>query len=72
MDDRVSTPGFRTSEFIVLVVVPTLLVLIAPLVGYPINPDHIQYLLLMYTGYGGLRGGQKITSIAKQPKEPKQ
>lgn len=72
MAKRVDTPGLKTSEFLALVIFPTLLVLCAPLVGYPINPDNIQFLLLMYTGYGGLRGGQKITSVVKGPKPPEQ
>lgn len=69
MDNRVNAKGFNTSEFMVLVAAPTLLVLAAPLVGYAIDPDNIKYLLLMYSGYGASRAGLKITSVAKQPKK---
>lgn len=69
MEDRVNVSGLRTSEFLALVILPTLLVLLAPLAGYPVEADNIQFLLLMYTSYGGLRGGKKIASVIK--KEPK-
>ena len=70
MDDNVQKPGVRTTEFFVLAVLSTGLVLLSPLVGYPVDPSNIQMLLLMYTGYAGLRGGQKIATVIKQPKEP--
>jgi len=72
MGDRTNVAGLRTSEFLALVVLPTVLVLLAPVAGYPVNPDNIQFLLLMYTGYGGLRGGKKIATVIKQPKETPQ
>lgn len=69
MDDRTNVAGLRTSEFLALVILPTLLVLTAPLFGYNADPDRIDFLLVMYGGYGGLRGGKKIASIVKQPKQ---
>ena len=67
--DNVQKPGIQTTEFFVLAVLSTALVLLSPMVGYPMDPANINMLLLMYTGYAGLRGGQKIATVMKTPKE---
>lgn len=67
-DETVNRKGTQTSEFWVLAVLSTILVLGAPLVGYQLDDDNIKILLGMYTGYGALRGGHKITSIVKGAK----
>lgn len=67
-DDPVSRPGFRTSEFFVLAILSTVVVLCAPLVGYQLDEDNLKMLLYMFSGFGALRGGQKIVTVATKPK----
>ena len=70
--DNAQKPGILTTEFLVMAVMSTALVLLAPLVGYERDPSHLDFLLTMYLGYGGLRGGQKIATVITKPKETKE
>lgn len=68
MDEMVNRQGFKTSELFVLAMAHVL-VLLGPKMGFDLDSSHIMMLLTMDTGYMGLRGGQKIATVLKQPKK---